>query len=135
MLKKFGILALIVLLAFAVVACGGNGSGSGAAADPIAAFLAEYGDELNEEFADIAAFMGGGRIEVAAGSGNNELVFTFDLEVELGEDGIEAVLDGFGDIFEDIADELAEEIGVDSVRLTVRISDSAGNSDQRSFDS
>ena len=137
MLKKLSILALVIILAFAVVACGGNdsGSGSGAAADPIAAFLAEYGDELNEEFADIAAFMGGGRIEVAAGSGNNELVFTFDLEIELGEDGIEAVLDGFGDIFEDLAEELAEEIGVNSVRLTVRISDSDGSSGERSFGS
>ena len=137
MLKKLSILALVIILAFAVVACGGgdSGSGSGATADPVAAFLAEYGDEINEEFADIAGFMGGGRVEVSAGTGNNEMVFTFELDVELGEDGIDAIFNVLGGVFYDLAEDFADEIEVDSVRITIRISDSEGNSVSRSFDS
>ena len=131
MLKKLSILALVVLLAFAVVACGGGDSG--AAADPIAAFLAEYGDDLTAEIMEDLG--GGGSAELEAGSGNNELVLTLRLEDNLGDGRIEMLFDILGSEFEFIAEELAEDIGVDSVRLTVRLYDSDGNSGSRSFDS
>ena len=133
MMKKMFVLLLVVMLVLGLVACGGGSNGGGAgASNPVADFLAEYGDELSEEFEMIMG--GGGSIELTAGSGN-EMIFTFRFDETLGEEGIEMMFDMIGSTFEFLAGELAEEIGVDSLRLTVHFHDAEGNTGRQSFDS
>ena len=146
-MKKFLLLLLSALLVLSFAACGGpNGGGTSNAPDvagsPVAAFLNEQGDEIQEMAASLAEMMGeGSRVEVSAGTGN-ELIFDFfdgvDIEMPEGiEDALAEVLSGtMAPIFESMAAELQEEIGVDSMRITVRYLDGAGNLlAERSFDS
>ena len=132
MIKKLMVLLLTVAFVFGLAACGNGESGSGASAsNPVADFLATYGDELDEEF---AMLMGGGSVALTAGTGN-ELIFTFNSDESLGEEGIEMVFDIIGSTFVFLAGELAEEIEIDSLRLTIHFYDADGNRGERSFDS
>jgi len=127
MKKKVSVLLLAVLFVFGLAACGG-----GNASNPVADFLAEYGDELHEEF---DMLMGGdGNVTLTAGTGN-EMIFTFRFNETLDAENLELILDMLGSTFEFLAAEFQEEIELDSMRMTVRFYDADNNRAERSFDS
>jgi len=129
--KKLLALLLAALLVLSLAACGG-GNGGGNARNPVADFLAENGNDIQEMVAPMAGAMGtDSRIDVEAGNGN-EMIFTFVYGHDIPADMIDAelledALVGLDPLFTPLADALSEEMGIDTLQILVRYADSDGN--------
>lgn len=122
-MRRAVILLFCALLLFAFVACGGTGGGS----SPLAAYLQEYGQTLQEAVAPLGAVFGeGGRVDVFA-EGDNTLVFEFVYDYNLPTEIMPSIVESMEMFFQSLADGLREELEFPALIVIARYIDTNDN--------
>lgn len=122
-MKRAVILLFCALLLFAFVACGGSAGGG----SPLANYMQEYGQTLQESMAPLgAAFGEGGSVDIFV-EGDNDLVFVFVYDHNLPEEIMPVMIETMAAFFQPFAEGLREELELPQLRVIARYIDTNDN--------